>query len=90
MTFSREEHMNWLSSANQSALKTHIQRSLFGLNSLYLGIHTYIHIYTRNLGKYICIYACDNNYENMIMHLKESGEEYIRRFGERKGRENCC
>ena len=39
VVFPREEHTIWLSSANQSALKTYIQVTLYGLNKLYVGTY---------------------------------------------------
>lgn len=55
-------------------LKTHRQITLYGLNELYLGIcitDTYMHAVTVD--------------EKRGMDLKESGEEYMGRFGGRRG-----
>lgn len=41
----REEHTNWLFSDKQSAQKTYLQVTLYGINRLYLGIYTHTHMH---------------------------------------------
>jgi hypothetical protein len=55
MIFSKGEYTNWLCSAKQSALKTYMQVTSYGLCRLYLGIYVYIQIY---IYIYIYIYIC--------------------------------
>ena len=70
MFFLREEHTNY---AKWSATKTQLQVTFYGLNRLYLGLDTYIHI---------CMQ--EQLVKKETMNLERNGEEYVKGFRGRK------
>ena len=75
-----EEHINWLSSAKWSALKT-CKQVMYGLKTLHLGLNMYIR-------KYICVCAITIG-EKKAMNLKAGINKWEDLGVVGKGREEC-
>lgn len=81
MSLPKEEYTNWLSSANQSALKTQLQVALYRFNRFYI----YIYGVSGNIKEYTNSYIHTVTIDKKRLNFKE-GVVY-ESVGGRKGEE---